>query len=82
MRGRLENYEAGAIKLISEGEIDQAKKDVTRFCNEWRKRKRACNEIIETICESADLNKRDFVKKLGIDTDEDNKVNANDFVTL
>jgi hypothetical protein len=61
MRGRLENYEAGAIKLVSEGEIDQAKKDVARFCNEWRKRKRACNEIIETICESADLNKRDFV---------------------
>ena len=57
----MENYEAGAIKLVSEGEIDQAKKDVSRFCNEWRKRKRACNEIIETICESADLNKRDFV---------------------
>ena len=61
MTENLEKYEAGAVKLVSEADIDKAKKDVTRFCNEWRKRKRACNEIIDTICESADLNKKEFV---------------------
>jgi hypothetical protein len=32
------------------------------------------------ICESADLNKKEFIKKLGIETDEECKVNVNDYV--
>ena len=30
MRGRLEKYEAGAVKMVSEEDIEKAKKDVLR----------------------------------------------------
>jgi hypothetical protein len=50
--------------MISEEEIEKAKKDVIRFGNEWRKRKRGCMEIVDTICESADLNRKEFIVSL------------------
>jgi hypothetical protein len=53
---------------------------VARFCQEWRKRKRACMEIIDIISESADLNRKEFIKKLGIETDEDVGVNIADYL--
>jgi hypothetical protein len=47
LQDRFEKYEAGAVKLVSEEEIAQAKKDVARYSLEWRKRKRGCNEILD-----------------------------------
>lgn len=70
------------MKLVSDEDITKAKKDVSRFCLEWRKRKRACNEIVDQICESADLKKKDFMNKLGLEIDEDYNVNVNDYVNL
>ena len=57
--------------MVSDEDITQAKKDVARFCTEWRKRKRECNEIVDQICESADLKKKDFMNKVGLEVDED-----------
>jgi hypothetical protein len=47
--------------MISEEEINIAKTDLLKYGNEWRKRKRACMEIIDMICESADLNRKEFI---------------------
>ena len=47
--------------MVSEAEIELAKKDVLRFSNEWRKRKRGCMDILDQICESADLNRKEFI---------------------
>jgi hypothetical protein len=47
--------------MISEEEVNIAKVDVTKFGGEWRKRKRACMDIIDTICEGADLNRKEFI---------------------
>lgn len=47
--------------MVSEADIDGAKKSVLRFSLEWRKRKRACMDIIDQICESADFNRKDFI---------------------
>lgn len=41
---------------------------------EWKKRKRGCIDIINQISESMEMNKKDFMKKVGLDTDEENKV--------
>jgi hypothetical protein len=79
MAGSLEKYEGGQVQMISEEDIDKARKDVARQHVEWRKRKRGCMEIIDTICEGADLNRKEFIKKLGIELDEDAKVNINDY---
>lgn len=79
--------------MISEEEVNQVKVDVTKYGNEWRKRKRACMDIIDTICESADLNRKEFIvrlqqfnsdlqKKLGIDLDEDYKIDINEVLTM
>jgi hypothetical protein len=68
---------------VSEADIELAKKAVVRYLNEWRKRKRGCMEIIDTICESADLNRKEFLKKLGgIELDEEAKVNINDYLNV
>lgn len=72
---KLEKYEAGAVKLVSEDDIEKGKKEMVRQCQEWRKRKRACMEIVDMISESADLNKKEFIKKLGLETDEEARVN-------
>lgn len=54
-------YEKGDVQMISEEEVNQVKVDVTKYGNEWRKRKRACMDIIDQICESADLNRKEFI---------------------
>jgi hypothetical protein len=33
------------MKMISEEEINEAKKDLIRYASEWKKRKRACMEM-------------------------------------
>lgn len=50
--------------MISEEQINQARNDLVRFGNEWKKRKRACMEILDMICESADLNRKEFMVSL------------------
>ena len=41
---------------------------------EWKKRKRGCMDVVDQISESVEMNRKDFCKKLGLDTDEENKV--------
>ena len=82
LKEQFDLYEAGAVKLVSEEDIAQAKKDVARYCLEWRRRKRECNEIVDQICESADLKKKDFMSKIGLEVDEDYNVNVNDYIKL
>lgn len=31
-------------------------------------------EVIDQVSESVDMNRKEFIKKLGLETDEDNKV--------
>ena len=45
MRERLDAYEKGGVKMISEEEINEARKDVVKHGNEWKKRKRACMDM-------------------------------------
>lgn len=61
MRERVQVYKDGDFKMISEEEVATAKKDLLKYGNEWKKRKRNCNDIIDAICEGADLNKKDFI---------------------
>lgn len=68
--------------MVSEEEIENAKKEVMKYCNEWKKRKRACMEIVDVISESADINRKEFIKKVGIETDEECKVNINDYINV
>jgi hypothetical protein len=37
---------------------------------EWKKKKRGCSDVIDVISESCDMNRKEFAKKVGIETDE------------
>ena len=54
-------YEDANFKMISEEEVNESKKDLLKYANEWKKRKRGCIDIIDTICESADMNRKEFI---------------------
>lgn len=45
MAEKISLYEAGTVKMISEEEINEAKRDVIKYGNEWKKRKRGCMDM-------------------------------------
>lgn len=61
MQKKNEVYEQGKAKMISEEDINKARQDLVKYANEWRKRKRGCMDILDMICESADLNRKEFM---------------------
>jgi hypothetical protein len=42
-----------------------------RYLLEWKKRKQGCLDIVDTISEGMDLNRKDFMAMVGMETDED-----------
>lgn len=50
--------------MVSEEEVNKAKSEITKYGNEWKKRKKACMEIIDIICENADLNTKELIVNL------------------
>lgn len=37
----------------------------------WKKVKRGCKEMVDTISEQADVNPKEFIRNLGLEVDED-----------
>ena len=68
-------FKTGGIKLISEEEIEDANKELFYYASNWKRLKRGCREMIDMIAESADMNPKEFIKKVELETDEDNAVN-------
>ena len=64
MDKRLQVYESGNFKMMSAEDLEKSKKELLKFGNEWKKRKRACMEIVDVISESADLNRKEFIVKI------------------
>ena len=42
--------------------------------------KKGCKEMIDTISECADINQKELIKKLGIETDEECGVDINQII--
>eukprot|EP00347_Sterkiella_histriomuscorum_P019760 403340394 len=66
----LEPFISGGRKLVTQAEITKADAALKKIQQEWKKRRRACNDIVDQISESAEMNRKDFIKKLGLETDE------------
>ena len=49
-----------------------------KYCLEWKKRKRGCMEVLDTIAENADINRRELMVKVGVETDEEMNVSINE----
>ena len=70
----IEPFVSGGRKLVTQAEISKADQSLKKMHVEWKRRKRGCMDIIDQICESAEMNRKDFIKKLAVETDEENKV--------
>jgi Leucine zipper with capping helix domain len=64
MKIDVDKYKAGNVKMISEEEINETKMGLTKYINEWRKRKRGCMDIVEQISESMEMNPKAFMVNL------------------
>ena len=73
MESFIEPYKSGGRKLITEAEIKKADSHLLKLRQEWKKRKRGCMEVIDQISESVEMNRKDFIKKIGLETDEENR---------
>ena len=56
---------------VTEEEVDQVKNDYVKFQKFWRTRRRAAHDIADMICDSVDMNRKEFFEQVGIETDED-----------
>ena len=65
--------ESGAT-MLTEKDLLKAENELKKWQVEWKRRKRGCMDIINSISESMDVNKKDFIKKIGLETDEECKV--------
>jgi len=61
--------------VITEKEMDNAEKNMKAYCDEWKKRKRACMDIVDLISESVEQGRKEFIQGVGLETDEDYGVN-------
>ena len=74
LEGRIRPYQSGNRKVLSEGDVKKLEATLVKHNLEWKKRKRGCTEVVDTISESAEMNRREFMKKVGVETDEENRV--------
>ena len=74
---KVSGFKSGGIEMISEEEIEESERELIFYANSWKKIKRDCREMMDIISESADMNLKDFIKGLGLETDEDYAVDLN-----
>ena len=70
LKEKLESISKSAVN-IPEDHKERMQKDHENNIKEWKKRKRLCMDIIETILESYPDSKRSLLDEMGIETDED-----------
>ena len=68
---KVEGFKSGGIELISEEKINLMIKEQSYYVTNWKKMKKGCKEMVDTISECADLNPKEFIQKLGLETDEE-----------
>ncbi|TNV77411.1 hypothetical protein FGO68_gene16095 [Halteria grandinella] len=71
---QLDPFKVGGRKLITQAEIAKAENMLKKAQLEWKKRKRGCMDVVDQVSESVDMNRKEFIKKLGLETDEEYKV--------
>ena len=67
---------------MSEDEINKTIKEQQYYCANWKKIKRGAKEMLDIISEQVDMNLKDFIKNLGLETDEDYGVDVNKIIMV
>ena len=76
LESTIKPYKSGGRKMITQNEIAKAEANLKKYQVEWKRRRKGCMEAMDQISESVDMNRKDFIKKIGIETDEENKVSC------
>ncbi len=71
---RIKPFKESGAAMLTEKDLQKAENDLKKWQTEWKKRKRACADIVNSISESMEMNKKDFIKKIGLETDEECRV--------
>ena len=71
---KVDGFKSGGIELLDEHEINIIFKQQVFYALGWKKMKKGCKEMLETISDCAEINPKELTKKLGLETDEDARV--------
>lgn len=71
---KLKPFIEGGAKLVTEAELQKAEKECNKWQLEWKKKRRATYDVVNALSESMDMDKKVFISKTGIETDEENNV--------
>lgn len=71
---QLQPFKTSGATMLTEKDLMKAEGDLKKWQLEWKKRKRGCMDVVNSISESMEMNRKDFLKKVGLETDEENKV--------
>lgn len=61
---------AGGGTAMPEKEKDQVKKDYEKYAKEYKKRKRLCTDVLDSILENCPKTKKVLFEEIGVETDE------------
>lgn len=59
----------GAFTMVSAKDMEQVKKDYEKYTKEYRRRKRKCTNMLDTIIENCLITKEALYEEIGIETD-------------
>jgi hypothetical protein len=68
---KLAGIKSGGVELISDKDIDNITKERTFYGQNWKKYKKESKYILDILSESADVNPKELMKKLELETDEE-----------
>jgi hypothetical protein len=77
---KVQGFKSGGVKLISDEEINATANERLFYAQQWRKHKKECKNIIDIISETSDLNTKQFIKKIGVETDEEFNVSLDTYI--
>lgn len=78
---RVATFKSGGIQLVTEEVLQKTADEQVYYARNWKKLKRGCSEMVDTITEAIEMNTREFRRGVGIETDEDFKVDLKAFKT-
>ena len=74
LKSQIDPYKSGGRKIVTQTELNKAESNLKKMQMEWKKKKRGCTEVTDQISESVKMNRKGFIEKIGLETDEENKV--------
>lgn len=72
---KLKEFEG--LEPVSSEQKVKAEQDYDKYLKEYKKRKRMCMDILDTILENYPKSKKQLLEEIGIETDEDNGFSLN-----